>query len=315
MEKKITLITNDQYLGALLKVLDRAKKQIDILSFSFAIGTSNGKINTKSSPYIIAQKIKDLKLKHGKKLRVRFFVEGLRETADRNSITGKFLEDAGVEVVYGSTHAKGFCIDGRFILFGSTNLTQQSIIKNNEANLLIDDKKIAKGFTEYFEHLWNGGGHGEIELSPPLLADGAFKDVLIDMIDRSKKSVSFAIYFFNYKEISDALIRAHDRGVKVSGFVHQHLSFALSYIYANRRTVKNLRERGLTEIYFSVPNKFSHSKYLVIDNMELLLGTGNWLKQDVFIHPQLYIHLKNSIVARELAKNVKWLIKKESTTD
>ena len=38
----------------------------------------------------------------------------------------------------------------------------QSILKNNETNLLFDDSEITNGFDEYFSHLWNGGKHGGI---------------------------------------------------------------------------------------------------------------------------------------------------------
>lgn len=305
-------MVNQEFLPVLLELLSKAKKQIDIISFSFAIGSAAGKHALKGAPYEIALKLKQLKEKKGDKLRIRFFTEGTRETTHRNRVTADFLKKAGVEVRYGSTHAKGFCVDGRFVFFGSTNLTNQSIMKNNEANLLIDDKKTAKEFLRYFDHLWNGGKHGGITLDEPFLADGDFKDKLIEMIDRAKKKVDFSIYFFNHREIEEALIRAHERGVAVTGFVHQHNSFAMTYIYKNRSTVKRLRTSGMEDIHFSVPTTFSHSKYLVVDKKELALGTGNWLVEDVLIHPQLYIHLVDPVLARKLIKHLNWQIANQS---
>jgi phosphatidylserine/phosphatidylglycerophosphate/cardiolipin synthase-like enzyme len=61
-------------------------------------------------------------------------------------VTADFLESAGVEVAYGSTHAKGSSVDGRYVFFGSTNFTNQSMVKNDEANLLIDDREVAAQF-------------------------------------------------------------------------------------------------------------------------------------------------------------------------
>lgn len=298
------VITDQNYLPTLLKLLSGAKKKIDILSFSFAIGSAGGKINFKSAPYQIAQKIKDIKKKNPK-IKIRFFTEGLRETVDRNKVTADFLEAAGVEVVYGSTHAKGFCIDNEIVLFGSTNLSHQSITKNREANLLIKDKKVAKEFTRYFEHLWNGGGHGGIKLKAPMLADGAFKDKLIAMIDQAKKRVEFSIYFFNHREIEKALVRAHERGVVVTGFIHQHMSFAYPYIRANRATVKRMKAGGIEDLHFGIPTTFSHSKYCVVDRKFVMLGTGNWLVEDVLIHPQLFIELSDPVIARALVKHLK----------
>ena len=308
----VTLITDQDYLPAVIKLLSKAKKQIDIMSFSFAIGSAGGKHSSKGATYQIADKIREIRKKHGDKIRIRFFTEGLRETVDRNRVTADFLEAAGVEVKYGSTHAKGFCVDGRYVLFGSTNLTNQSIMKNNEANLLIDDRKIAKEFTRYFDHHWNGGGHGGIILKEPMIADGAFKDIIIDMIERAERRIEFSIYFFNHREIEQALIDAFNRGVEIKGFIHQHYSFALPYIRANRATVRRLMKAGIENLHFGPPFTFSHSKYIVVDRKEVALGTGNWLVEDVFIHPQLYIHLKDPVLAKQLVKHLDSQIKHHS---
>lgn len=309
----IEVVTNQDYLPSLLSLLGKAKKSIDIMSFSFAIGSAGGKHTLAGAPFEVAKKLKEIKEKKGDKIQIRFFTEGLRETVGRNKVTADFLELSGIEVKYGSTHAKGFCIDKRYVLFGSTNLTQQSIMKNNEANLLIDDKKLAKGFLLYFDHLWNGGKHGDVELPDPWLPDGTFKDAIIEMINGAKRKIEFSIYFFNHREIENALIMASQRGVKVEGFIHQHKSFALSYIWANKATVKRMKNAGVEDLYFGPPSKFSHSKYLIVDGKEVALGTGNWLVEDVNIHPQLYIHLKDSATARSLRKHFRWQIKSETS--
>lgn len=302
---KITakLVVDDSYLRECLKLLDSARKRIDLLSFSFGIGSAGGKLTTNGSPYKIAEKLVSLK-KNNKKLKIRVFLEGERETADRNVVTGKFLEAAGIEVRYGATHAKGFVVDDESVLFGSTNLTHQSITKNNEANLLITSKQVAGSFRNYFDHLWNGGGHGEIQLDPPLLPDGAFKDEIIEMIDSAKSWIGFSIYFFNHKEIEGALIRAHERGIEVTGFIHQHGSFALSYVTRSHSTAKRMAKAGIKNIKWSQPHTFSHSKYLIKDGKEIALGTGNWLVEDVEIHPQLYVHLKDTRLAKSLTAHL-----------
>lgn len=305
---KISVIVNEDYLPALLKLLGSARKSIDIISFSFAIGSAAGKLATTGAPFQVARKLVEIKEKKGDKMRIRFFTEGLRETVDRNRVTAEYLAASGIEVRYGSTHAKGFCIDGKIVLFGSTNLTNQSVRKNNEANLLIEDKKLSSEFLRYFEHLWSGGHHGEIHLKGPWLADGDFMDDLIHLIDHAKKTIHFSIYFFNHREIEQALIRAHERGVKVRGFIHQHNSFALPYIWANRSTVKRMKKAGIEELYFGPPTTFSHAKFLVADSLEVSLGTGNWLVEDVLIHPQLFIHLKDRKVAKKLIAFLEWEI-------
>lgn len=294
------LVTNEEYLPVLMKLLDHARKSVDIVAYSFAIGSASGKISFNGAPFQIAQKLVEIKKK--RRLKIRLYIEGRRETFDRNRPTAEYLKKHGVTVKYGSTHAKGFCIDGKYLLFGSTNLTQQSILKNNETNLLLEDPAAIQGFEKYFTHLWKGGKHGGIKLPPPMIADGGFKDALIALIDSAKKTLDFSIYFFHHTEIEKALIRASERGVKVSGFIHNHFAFAMSYVRRTRGTAERLREAGIAEIHYGPVHLFTHSKFIVADRKEILLGTGNWLHEDVKIHPQLYIHLQNPRLAQELVK-------------
>lgn len=291
------VITDQDYLPTLIKLLDHAEKSVDLLSYSFAIGSMAGKINEKGAPFAIAEKLVELRQR---RVKVRLFTEGLRETVDRNKVTADFLEEHGIEVRYGSTHAKGFCIDKKILLFGSTNLSQQSITKNFEANLLLDQEEYAKEFLRYFNYHWKGGHHGGIRLMKPFFADGSFKNELIRVIDDAKKTIHFSIYFFDHKEIVEALIRAQDRGVNVQGLIHRHMSFALSYIHRNRATMKRLRDAGIDDLHSGIPWTFSHAKYLVADKKEIMLGTGNWLVEDVKIHPQLYIHLSDKNLSGKL---------------
>ncbi len=305
MAKTNKVITDQDYLPTLLKLLDGAKKSVDLMSFSFAIGSASGKISEKGAPYTIAKKLVAIS-KEG--VKVRLFTEGLRETVDRNRVTADFLEEAGIEVRYGSTHAKGFCIDKEILFFGSTNLSHQSITKNYEANLLLRGPEFSREFLKYFEYHWHGGHHGGIRLRAPFYPDGTFKNELIKVIDGAKKTIHFSIYFFDHKEIEKALIRAHERGVKVTGLVHRHMSFALSYIYRNQATMKRLRSAGIEELHSGIPWTFSHAKYLVADKKELMLGTGNWLVEDVVIHPQLYVHLSNKSLAGKLIQHLNFEI-------
>lgn len=243
-------------------MLEKAQHDIEVLAFSFAIGSINGRINKSSAPYKVAEKLVELK-KTKKHLNIRVYMEGVRSTSARNFITSHFLEEAGIIVEFGATHAKGFCVDHHLTLVGSTNLTNQSLVKNYEANLLIDDVDVAVEFHRYFEHLWAGGQHGRIRLHEPLIADGDFEEVLLKMIRSAQKTLEFSIYFFDHKKIYAALIEAHERGVHIKGFGLYHPRFALSYVYRTRRTIEGLRKIGVTDLHFSNASNFAHSKYLI----------------------------------------------------
>jgi hypothetical protein len=306
---KVTLITDQNYLKALLKLLDKAKFKIDIVAFSFAIGSAGGKISTWGAPFQIAEKLIEIKKKLKSKIKIRLYIEGERETSSRNEITAKYLKKNGIEVRYGATHAKGFAIDDRILFFGSTNLTQQSITKNNEANLLIESPSVTAEFEKYFMHLWKGGRHGGIHLNLPMLADGDFKDALLDIINNAKKTIEFSIYFFNHAEIEKALVSAHKRGVKVSGFVHNHGAFAMSFVRRSLATVHRMYAEGLKKIFLGPKNLFSHAKFLIADGKTVIMGTGNWLVEDIKIHPQLYIALEDKVLAKQMSAYLKTKMK------
>lgn len=303
------LITERDYLPALLKLLDHARSRIDIIAFSFAIGSASGRIDMKGAPFQIAQKLAQLKKKRGARLKIRLVLEGYRETETRNRVTAAFLKKAGIQVRYSSTHAKGFCVDGRYLLIGSTNLSNQSVMKNNETNLLIDSPETAAEFERYFEYHWKNGQHGGISLNPPMYADGDFLNILLEMIGTAKKTLEFSIYFFSLPPVERALAQAHQRGVKITGFINDHKTFALSYVRRTQATIKRLRAAGLTGLHFDHGRVFTHSKYLIKDRRELLLGTGNWLPEDVDTHPQLYVHIENASLAKKLAKHLAKQIK------
>ncbi|MBO9667806.1 MAG: hypothetical protein J7501_13465 [Bdellovibrio sp.] len=301
MRTSITkLITDQQFLPTLLRLIDKAEFSIDILAYSFAIGSARGILSRTTAPFEIAEKLIQKKQRLKRKIKIRLYIEGFRETSLRNRVTADYLETHGIEVIYGTTHAKGFCFDKSILLFGSTNLTNQSLMKNYEANVLLNDPKAITGFLKYFEYYWNGGHHGGIKLTAPMIADGDFKEILLELIDSAKSSLEFSIYFFHMSEIERALIKATARGIEVRGLFHHHTSFALSYVRRTRGTASRLIASGIDHLHFGPGNLFTHSKFIVKDRKEVLLGTGNWLHEDIKVHPQLYIHLKNATLAENL---------------
>jgi phosphatidylserine/phosphatidylglycerophosphate/cardiolipin synthase-like enzyme len=290
------LVVDNDYLSTLLNLLDGANERVDLITYSFTIP----KRIPNSAPKEIAEKLVSTRARG---VDVRVYIEMYRETAPRNRPTAQFFEDAGIEVRHGKTHAKGIRVDER-VLFGSTNMTQQSLTKNIETNLLFDDERVTHGFNQYFTHLWNGGKHGGVVLDPPMIADGGFERVLIDVIDTAQSRIDFSIYFFHHSAIQNALIRAQKRGVHVRGLIHTHEAFAMSYVRRTHGTVQRLVDGGVTDLHFGPPHLFTHSKFLVRDESDIFMSTANWLHEDVKIHPQLSICFENPTLARALTSHL-----------
>ncbi len=76
---------------------------------------------------------------------------------DHNKRTARYLEKNNIPVkiiqMDGSTHDKLIIIDGRIVVVGSTNWSYHSLAKNHEADVVINNQKIASDFESYFHKL------------------------------------------------------------------------------------------------------------------------------------------------------------------
>ncbi|HVJ65103.1 MAG TPA: phospholipase D-like domain-containing protein [Bdellovibrionota bacterium] len=296
---KTQIIVDESYTPTLLAALESARdgEVIKVLAFSFAID-SDGNINHRLLSTQVADKLIALKERGHD---VQLYIEATRDTATRNEITAKFLEEKGITVKRGATHAKGVAIGNRVLLFGSTNLTQQSLKNNNETNVLTDEATPVEEFNRYFDHLWDGGEHGALRLREPMYADGEYKAQLLAAIRSATVSLDFSIYYFNDLEIENALIDAAKRGVAVRGYMNFDTKFATNLVAKNQETLARLKAGGLSQIYLDLDSSHSHSKYLIVNGKTVYLGTGNWNASDINTHPQLYIRLDDAHLATSLS--------------
>ena len=88
---------------------------------------------------------------------------------------------------------------------------------------------------------------------------------IVNEIDRAEESIEFCIYIFTDRDISKALIRASERGVKVRGVIEKKNDNKQSKILKNKKIVKLKGSEGLM-----------HHKFLIIDKKTLLTGSYNY---------------------------------------
>jgi phosphatidylserine/phosphatidylglycerophosphate/cardiolipin synthase-like enzyme len=147
------------------------------------------------------------------------------------------LIDAGLEVELRRAgdrimHHKFIVADEELVWTGSVNLTDNGLYRNNNHGVLIESQQVALDYTVEFEQMFldgNFGRHKEslVEPSYTEISSGEVityfapqHDVmgaLIDLIDQAEESVHFMIFAFSRSDVADALIRAHERGVRVMG--------------------------------------------------------------------------------------------------
>jgi phosphatidylserine/phosphatidylglycerophosphate/cardiolipin synthase-like enzyme len=148
-EFQSAILTNEDYLPALLKCIDEAQNEILISIFSFKIDEHKNSYPDR----ILSHLAKAVK----RGVKVIVVLERTDNKSDeldiQNRQTGKLLEEKGISVYFDSprktTHTKLVVIDQRVIFLGSHNFTQSALKYNNEISILLDNSDMAKNARDY----------------------------------------------------------------------------------------------------------------------------------------------------------------------
>ncbi len=92
---------------------------------------------------------------------------------------------------------------------------------------------------------------------------------VIEDLDKARKTIDIAMYYFTDRDLANAVIDAHDRGVKVRIYLDKDQEEAK---YAKSRYLTN---HGIPLRYSSNPY-IMHHKFCVIDNDVVITGSYNW---------------------------------------
>ncbi len=299
------------YLPELMKLLDGAKKSVDVMQYTF--------FSEDGSAKAIVDKLIELKTKHPS-MPIRLFIEADHgDAAPRNQKTMKLLKAAGIEVIPdGSgvvTHAKAVCVDGTRLIAGSHNLSNTSVGKNNETSLRVASSELAKAFGDYFNAVRTKPNQLQSKAitsgNVTMLTDGAYFDRLISLVKGAKTSLDASMYYLSTspndpksKELIAALGDAAKRGVKVRLLLEQNDgSFAPAITKSNKKAAATLSAMGV-EVHLDDPKKISHQKFIVRDGAEVLMGSTNWSGEDFDRRHQLNWLVDSRALARDLTKGL-----------
>lgn len=96
-------------------------------------------------------------------------------------------------------------------------------------------------------------------------------DVLIGFIDRCEKTIDAAVYSLTHDDVAAALIRAHERGVKIRLLVD---NLQASSRYSDDDL---LREHNI-EVREDNSSGYLHHKFIIGDSNAVGTGSYNWTK-------------------------------------
>jgi len=116
---------------------------------------------------------------------------------------------------------------------------------------------------------------------------------LAEAIDSAHLSVDVAIYSFSLNSIRDALIRAHDRGVRVR--------MVMESDNLDRSDPQKMIEAGIP-ILGDRREGLMHDKFVVIDNSEVWLGSMNFTDSGAYADNNNLIRIHSIKMAENYAK-------------
>lgn len=151
--ESIKAICNRDYAPAVFNTISNAKNSIHIIMYSggYYVDHPEG-INRRIYRALAAAKERGVE------------VEVILDASDwnpgnteKNRELEKYLEANGIPVWWDppdiTTHSKCIIVDAYTVIVGSTNWTYYALTYNNEANVLIKSKPLAKQFESYFQDI------------------------------------------------------------------------------------------------------------------------------------------------------------------
>lgn len=274
--QEIVPVVNAEYLPALLAILGKAEKDIEFIQLEFHYDPAVRKI----------QDAMREALKRG--VRVRGLIE---DRISFNVASARYLKEYGIyaklDTAKKMTHNKLFIVDGTYVLLGSSNLSRNSMERNNETNVLIRDCAIGRFFSEYFEKLW-ADSEKEPGMEPfgvgaiTAVTNRAYFEEVMRLFREAKVSIEILMYGMSYypdspesrtSRLVDALIAAARRGVAVRVLLDKS-DYNETINEVNDRTKKHLEAAGV-KVRWDDEHVTSHAKLICADGT-VVIGSYNW---------------------------------------
>jgi len=152
----IPVLSPDTSYEAICDMIDSANNSIYIQQLYIYKNWSNS-----VSPFV---KKLIRKANQGVKIKVIINYNPYYESTNKNcNLTKKYLEKHGIRVkyiytnwsIFTNVHNKGMIVDNKSVLISSINWNENSVTRNREVGVIVENKDIAKYFAEIFSYDWN----------------------------------------------------------------------------------------------------------------------------------------------------------------
>jgi phospholipase D len=132
----------------------------------------------------------------------------------------------------------------------------------------------------------------EVCFTPPR---GCAKHIL-NQINAAQEEIYVQAYSFTSKEIAEALVKAHQRGVKL------HIMFDRTSTTSRGTKTHILKENGIDYIICKVPG-IAHNKVMVIDKKTIITGSYNFTTAADFRNAENLLIIEDTKLAQNYIDN------------
>jgi len=186
----------------------------------------------------------------------------------------------------GLMHKKILTIDESMVFIGSANMTTQSLKMHENLVLGIHKQELGTFLNTHKKESFTFEiGQQKLQFWP--LPEPKAFDTLISFINKAEKTIHVALFTLTHPLITDALIAAKNRGIKVRCAIDHYTGAG-----ASKKQVERLKNAGVC-LYLSQGIELFHHKWALIDKKILIHGSANWTKAAFKDNKDCFIILEN----------------------
>lgn len=125
---------------------------------------------------------------------------------------------------------------------------------------------------------------------------GNCQPIILNLINNTKKKILVQSYSFTSQNIAEALIKAHQQGIKVI------ILFDRSQITAKHSQIHKMKEAGI-ECHVDHVLGIAHNKVMIIDKEIVITGSYNWTNAAEMRNAENLLIIKDQSIANIYKSN------------
>lgn len=203
-------------------------------------------------------------------------------------------------------HNKFMVIDSGEVWFGSLNLTDNDLRRNNNNFMRVFSLELNANFATEFGEMWEQqfGARSPANTPYPLLSFGTSeldvyfspedqpRDEIVRVLNEAQSEIRFLAFSFTDDAIATAMINADTRGVTVSGVFETFQSDGTGSQYTRlRRNRLDIRRDGNGGVM--------HHKVIIIDRRIVVMGSYNFTTSAYQSNDETLVIIKDPNIASE----------------